>query len=230
MSILVVCPGCRKRFSVSDKFAGQTGPCPNCKTKIRVPTKEEEVKIHAPTEFAAGARDARAQAAAKPIARKETPWNPVVAGVITGTVLLVFLGAWLGGRAGLLDDLWGRGIGLLLVSPPLVVAGYTFLRDSDDLFPYHGRVLYLRAGICSLIYIALWGVYGYLVGEQIVSGELWNWIFVLPPFFVAGAMVALMCLDLDFGSGFFHYCFYILATVLLGWAAGAGWPWEISNA
>ena len=66
MSILVVCPGCRKRFSVSDKFAGQTGPCPNCKAKIRVPTKEEEVKIHGPTEFATGTQDARGDITAKP--------------------------------------------------------------------------------------------------------------------------------------------------------------------
>src|SRR3990170_650254 len=27
MSIIIVCPGCGKRFKVSDKFAGKIGPC-----------------------------------------------------------------------------------------------------------------------------------------------------------------------------------------------------------
>ena len=54
MSILVVCPGCHKSFNVDDKHAGKTGACPKCKAKITVPTKEAEVTVHAPTEFAAG--------------------------------------------------------------------------------------------------------------------------------------------------------------------------------
>ena len=41
-----------------------------------------------------------------------------------------------------------------------------------------------------------------------------------PPFLVVGASAALATLDLDFGSGFFHYCFYLFATVLLRWLAG----------
>ena len=40
------------------------------------------------------------------------------------------------------------GIGLLLVSPPLAVAAYTFLRD-DELEAYRGMQLYIRAAVCA---------------------------------------------------------------------------------
>ena len=41
MSIIVVCPGCKKSFKVSDKYAGKSGACPNpdCKATIKVPRK-----------------------------------------------------------------------------------------------------------------------------------------------------------------------------------------------
>ena len=79
MSILVVCPGCRKSFKVSDRFAGKSGPCPSCKATIQVPTKSEEVKVHAPTAFADGGRSTTGQLLTKPIARKETRLGPVMA-------------------------------------------------------------------------------------------------------------------------------------------------------
>ena len=58
MSIIVVCPGCLKSFKVSDKFAGKKGPCPNCKRTLQVPTKEQEVQVHAPEAFAGGGKNA----------------------------------------------------------------------------------------------------------------------------------------------------------------------------
>ena len=65
MAILVVCPGCKKSFNVDDKFAGKTGPCPNCKTKITIPEKKAEVKIHAPDEFAGGGKGVTGKLAAE---------------------------------------------------------------------------------------------------------------------------------------------------------------------
>ena len=38
------------------------------------------------------------------------------------------------------------GIGAVLLAPPLVLAGYSFLRD-DELEPYSGRALWIRAGV-----------------------------------------------------------------------------------
>ena len=230
MSILVVCPGCHKSFKVSDKFAGKSGGCPKCKATIKVPTKEEEVKVHAPAEFAGGGRDTAGKLVTKPIERTETKLGPLAIAAIVGSALTVTVVARFGGKAGLFvhDGVEGPranllwcAVGLLLVSPPLVVAAYTFLRN-DELEPYRGTALYIRSAICGLGYMVLWGVYGKLAGA-VLTGDLWEWIFVAPPLLAAGALVALACLDLDFGSGFFHCFFYVLATVLLGWMAGIHW-------
>jgi len=227
MCNFVVCPGCRKRFQVDDKFAGKTGLCPNCKGKIRVPTKAEEVKIHAPGEGPADGSPG-SQLVIKPLERLETPWSPVAAATIGGAIVVVVLTAWLGGRADVFDGLLARALALLVISPPLVAAGYTFLRESEDLDPYHGKALWLRSGICSLVYILLWWIYGY-IADVALTGELWNWFFVVPPFFLIGGLAALSCLDLEYTSGIFHYGFYVLATVILRAIAGQGWAWQVSN-
>ena len=44
---------------------------------------------------------------------------------------------------------WIKGLGALVLAPPLVLAGYTFLRD-DELEPYRGRELGLRVAACGL--------------------------------------------------------------------------------
>jgi hypothetical protein len=227
MAIVVVCPGCHKRFTVSDQFAGRSGACPNCKADIRVPTKDEEIKVHDPSQFGPGVRGATPHPSVKPIARSETKWSPVVAGGICGAVLAVLLVTWAAGRAGLFTESWLMpALGLLLVSPPLVIAGYFFLHDQEDLAPYRGKVLYIRTAICSLTYMALWGVYGIVVDQGLV-GEIWSWLYMAPLFLVAGGFAAWACLDLEFGSGFFHYCFYLLVTVLLRGLADMGWVWDV---
>ena len=75
MAILVVCPTCKSRFQVSEKFAGKQGPCPKCKAVITIPRVEDEVKIHAPEEYAGGgsvaAKDASGRAVLKPISRQK---------------------------------------------------------------------------------------------------------------------------------------------------------------
>ncbi len=225
MAIRVTCPGCHKRFKVSDKFAGKSGPCPQCKTLIRIPTERDEVKLHGPEELGAGVRGATAT---KPILREETKLEPVAIASIAAGGLVTLLVAAILGRTGFFAEgaLVKSAIALLLVSPPLVIAGYSFLRGEEELEPYRGLTLYVRAGICSLGYIILWGVYAYVAG-RFLTGELWQWLFVVPPFLCVGGLVALACLDLDFGSGFFHYCFYLFVTVLLRWLAGMGWVWQI---
>ena len=148
MSILVVCPGCHKRFKVSDQYAGQKGPCPKCKAQITIPKKEEEVQVHTPTAFAEGGRSRSGELVTKPIARKRITVKPVTAAVVIGAVLIVLMVAWIGGRAELFHNMVAGAIGLLVVSPPLVYAGYTFLRD-DELEPHRGTPLYIRTAICG---------------------------------------------------------------------------------
>ena len=42
MPIQVTCANCLKRFQVSDKFAGKTGACPNCKSTM-TPKENQEL-------------------------------------------------------------------------------------------------------------------------------------------------------------------------------------------
>jgi len=227
MSIFVVCPGCRKRFEVSDQFAGKTGPCPNCKAQITIPKAEEQVVIHAPKEGPPG-KTRTGQPTPKPTARKDARFQPVQAVVIAAATIVVMV-ATLAARSVLQADSWTawllRAAGLLAVSPPLVLGGYWFLRD-DELEPYRHRELYLRGAALTLIFVILWGAFGRVENYVVVRGEIWQWLFVAPPFFVVGALAALACLDLDFGSGFLLYSFYVVATVLLRWLAGLDWIWN----
>ncbi len=228
MSILVVCPGCRKSFKVSEKFAGQTGLCPNCKRQLRVPTKEEEVKVHAPEEFAGGGKTTSGKLITKPIARADTKFQPLAVAILVVASLLVVLLTWFGERVGLFAGPMGVRkffaitVGLLVLSPVLAVAAYSFLRD-DELEPYSGKSLCIRATLCGLVYTLLWGVFALLVWSGVVTSDLWTWLFAAPPILLVGGLTAMGLFDLDFTNGVFHYGFYIIITVLLRCVACLRW-------
>jgi hypothetical protein len=227
MSILVSCPGCAKNFNVDDKFAGKTGKCPNCKTGITVPEKKPEVKIHTPEAFSSGGKTVAGTLALKPIARQPTRIKPLAAAAIGGGVLVAIVFALVvrkfapeaSAPRSLLDfQSILCGLGLLLVAPPLAIAAYTFLRD-DELEPYRGVELYVRAGICGLIYALLWAVFAY-VKMTVGPLDLPYWLLVVPPFLIVGGMAGKFSLDLETANGFFHYAFYAAVTILLGLIAG----------
>jgi hypothetical protein len=228
MPIVVVCPGCLKSFKVSDQHAGKTGRCPKCNHPIKVPTKAEEVQVHAPEAFEGGGRSVTGKLVTKPIARVQTKFRPVAVGLTAAAGIVMFVAAWGGKQAGLFPNLVPSAAGLLLVSPALAIAAYWFLRD-DDLEPFRGRELYLRSAICSLGYVLLWGGFALLVTRGLITPELWNWLFAVPVFTVLGAAIAFACLDLPFGDAIFHYGFYLVVTVLLRATAGAGWVWDIKT-
>lgn len=263
MAILVTCPSCKRNFQVSDQFAGKQGPCPKCKTVIRIPKanavaadapkappatppgktdskapaksdgkapaktdphkpaiKAEEIVIHAP-EFE-GPKTSTGRSVLKPILRKETKVETVPVIIIVGATLLAFAAAWIL-RKPLGEQIGLRALGLLVISPALTMGGYWFLRD-DELEPYRGRSLWLRAGLCAAVYIALWG--GYLLLPADAAGTAWSWIYLAPPFFLVGAGVAYATLDLEIENAFFHYCFYVLVTLSLGFVAHLHMPWQ----
>lgn len=229
MPISVVCSGCKTRFEVSEKFAGKQGPCPKCKAVIKIPEViAEEVKIHAPEEFASGGKDRKGRAITKPIPRTDARIQPnVVAAILVGTVLAVavaLVGRGLGPAAkyGLIS------IGLLLIGPPLAVGGYSFLRN-DELEPYRGTALWIRAALCGLGYAVLWGVYFYLQLQAGIPNEMYQWVFVAPIFVAAGGGLALAAFDLDFTSGTLHYSFYLIATLLLRAAIGLPPLWAVTS-
>ena len=122
MPIQVTCRHCLKRFQVSDKFAGKSGPCPNCKKPIEIPKADEEVVIHAPDDGAPKARTG--QSVLKPIERKETDITRRGLFATIGIIIAVFAFAFVfrlietSGQA----PLWAQLIGLIALAPPLVWA------------------------------------------------------------------------------------------------------------
>ncbi len=219
MSIIVVCQNCLQRFKVSDKFAGKKGPCPKCKTVLRVPLKEEEVKVHSAEETQQGPRGKSGELVLKPIAREATQLSKWVWAVIGTFVIAVpVLALLLRGMASLEVRQLIASVGVLVLAPPLVFAGYWFLKN-DDLEPYQGWSLWIRTGICCCIYALCWASYGYLVPPD-WKDEVWKWAFLGPAFGVAGAIASFACFDLEFGNGFFHFAFYAGVTALLGLLMG----------
>jgi len=219
MPIQVTCPGCHKRFTVSDKYAGQKGPCPKCKTQIQIPDKSQEVVIHAPEEF--GPKDAKGTAVLKPIARREAKFSTPAAVLIGAAVVavlvvaLILRGPIVRGQKGAYLE-WVLGAGAVLLGPMLAYSGYSFLRN-EELEPHRGRALLLRSLICGVGYAALWGAYALVVqlglpGEKI---ELFQLLIIAPIMIALGGGIAFASMDLDFGTGLIHYAFYLVATVVL---------------
>lgn len=215
MPIDVTCPGCHKRFKVSDKFAGKEGPCPNCKAKIRIPDASEQVVVHAPE--AHGPKDASGRPTLKPIKRSETRVSPfVVGGVVVFAIACLVVAFVMRSREG--GPPWQLlAAGAWLLGPTLSWAGYSFLRN-DELEPYRGLLLWLRATLCGTVYAILWGGYVALKANLFDGSiDMQYLLFVVPPFIVVGALSSLATLDLDFGSGAIHYGLYVLVTVTLCW-------------
>ena len=116
---------------------------------------------------------------------------------------------------------WILGICTFLLAPPLVLGGYTFLRD-DELEPYRGLSLIVRVLICSVLYAALWGAYAWLpsLALNLTHLELFHLLLIVPPIVVAGAFTAVYTLDLEFTDAMVHYAFYLLVTVVLCFMIG----------
>jgi hypothetical protein len=227
MAIIVVCPGCRKSFQVSDKFAGKSGPCPKCKHVIRVPLLSEQVQVHEPPEFSGAGRNALGRGAFKPVERTDAKFQPEVTAILVASSLFVLFLTWVIGKIGWFHHLTVAAAGLLIVSPPLVLGAYEVLRDVE-FEPFRGKSLYFRAMICSVAYASLWAVLTLLASRGIVNHELWGWLFVLPPFLVIGSLAPLACLDMNFGDALFHFGFYLFVVTVLRWIAGMKWVWNLS--
>jgi hypothetical protein len=115
------------------------------------------------------------------------------------------------------------GVGALLIAPPVVLLGYTFLRD-EELEGYQGQPLMMRVAICSVIYAVLWGVFLYVVRMLGFEGapELPHLVYLIPLLAVPGAITAMATLDLDATLATVHYGFYLGVSVLLRMIMGLG--------
>lgn len=217
MPIAVVCPGCKTRFAVNEKFAGKQGPCPKCKAVITIPAAAEEVKIHAPEEFASASKTATGHAATRPVRFREARFRPLVAAGVAGGTAAVFAAAW--ALRGLNQQWPVIAGGLLVLSPVIAVGGYLFLRNRE-LEAYRGRALWLRAACCGAAYAALWGVYWPLNQYGVIGGEPWQLIALGAAFAAVGGGAAFAAFDFEFGAGAVHYGFYLLVTLALRAAIG----------
>ncbi|MFM8890908.1 MAG: hypothetical protein ACKOTB_04645, partial [Planctomycetia bacterium] len=154
MAIRVLCGGCRTTFTVSDKFAGRTGPCPKCKKPITVPAAPvKEVTIHGPEEEQA-ARPGRPPLAPIEFKEEPIPSAAYVAVAAGGLVLLImaFLARLACGVGGVPP--WMIGAGVSLAAMPCAWLGYEIMRNRD-LEPYRGRTLLIRTAVCGAVYAAL---------------------------------------------------------------------------
>ncbi len=228
MPIRVICPGCHASFNVSDKFAGKSGPCPKCKAVMKIPEKSEEVVVHAPeTE---GPKDSTGKSVLKPIARQnDAKFSlPMTIGIV-GTLITIPLVAFVLGRS--MQDAEGNpdinpiilAVGAVLLAFPVVVSGYSFLRN-DELEPYSGKELWLRASICAAVYAALWGLHWYLGWMNLYGNpmESFHYVIAVVVLLIPGALASLATLDLDGTSAAIHCGFYLMVTVGLRLIMGLG--------
>ncbi len=105
-------------------------------------------------------------------------------------------------------------LGAILLAPAIAFAGYTFLRN-DELEPYRGMALWLRLAIFALAYPAMWAVYSGVFVYLGINPPLMALAIVVPLLILAGAFVAHVTLDLEYGTALLHCCMYLSATVLL---------------
>lgn len=227
MPINVTCPSCHARFSVAEKFAGKTGPCPKCKGQISIPKLEDQVVIHAPEHSEAGAVGAGGRHVLKTYKRKETKFAPLVFTGVAGFVLVTLLIALVvRTQGGIENNSLLKILGAIALGPPIAWAGYTFLRD-DELEAYRGVNVVIRALVCGLIFALMWGIYAFL-GDRFFGAdamkkglEIWQMLVLCVPIFAGGTLAAYASFDLDPGSAFFSCGMYFAVTVILRLVAGA---------
>lgn len=216
MAIIVTCPGCRKSFSVDDKFGGRTGPCPKCKTSIQIPLPGKGVKVHGGEAFSDGGRSASGELVLKPIKRREVKFHPLTAALIVIGTLVTYFAAYMLGSA-LHDSTILCVIGLVLVTVPLVYAPYTFLRNAEEIESFSVREQIIRTAACAGSYVLLWGGYLFMARFAIpamgYSGI--NWILLAIPFCIMAVLLAASLYNLEWGDGVVHLVFYLVFTLSL---------------
>ncbi|MCI0357818.1 MAG: zinc-ribbon domain-containing protein [Planctomycetaceae bacterium] len=230
MAIDVTCPGCKTRFQVSDKFAGKKGPCPKCKTTIEIPSAKDQVIIHAPEPT--GPVDSKGKAVLEPIFREEVSLAPpVIFGIVASVLVVLAMALVLGLTAekrGKIEPVLTI-LGAIVLAPPLVFAGYTFLRDQEAA-PHRGMELVVRLIAPSLVYPLLWGLYWAVFAYFGVTDKPPELMFLLiaaAAMVVLGALTAQASLELDFGPAAMHYALYLAATVILRVIMGMNAYWNV---
>lgn len=227
MPISVVCPGCLKRFQVSEKFAGMKGPCPKCNTVINIP--KEQVVIHGTDDFASGGKNAKGELILKPISRIETQMskNEIILALV-GSIAILLLALILGKvltNSRLLDAI--GFFGMLAISFPLALFGYRQIRDPESIDIFEGADLYKRAGLCGGIYTLLWFLFETLSWYISANANYFFYFLCMAVFIGLSLIAAHAIFDFDFVRGLLHYGIFWISIIVLRGTMGLGWIWML---
>ncbi len=221
MPIPVTCPKCHTRFKVSDKFAGQKGPCPKCKEVILVPKLEDEVVISAPV---VGPKDGKGRQILKPIKRQENKFSMIQLVAMIGSVVAFLIGAlcvqlYVEDKSQL--SMFLMVVPMAVLAPLVAYGAYNILKD-QELDPFVGQELWLRVLICGAIYALLWGgmpLAKYAFGDRYDTG---SWILALGGMLAAGGATGMLSFDFDYTMGLMHYGLFLGLCLLARVLAGIG--------
>lgn len=223
MAINVVCPGCFQRFSVSERFAGQKGPCPKCGQVIEIP--KGDVVVHEEEGF--GGKGASGKLLTKPLERMQLAFSNGQIGLLAGggaAVLLISIGLGFTGDFG--GKVFVAALVQGLLGPVMAMLLYPFLAGSEDLGVYEGKELTTRGGLCGLGLALTW--WGFLAAAYYLGmTNPISWV-ILVPCVVIGVMAAYGALDISVPSGVLLYLVFFLVLLVLFWLSGLGWVWEIA--
>lgn len=222
MPIPVTCPSCLTRFSVSDKFAGKSGPCPKCKAVIKIPELSEQVVIHAPVDSAP--KDSKGRSVLNPIRREDARLSlPVILSAIIGSIVVFCLAIGLRVN-GINPPAVLLAVAAPLLAFPLVIAGYWFLRD-DELQGYSGRELIMRCLVCSAVFAVSWALYSqvpsFVSGHSTVADtSVMEMLLMFVMMIGLGSAAAVLALELEIAQGLLLYMLYFIITFALAWISG----------
>lgn len=221
MAIQVTCGNCLTRFTVSDKFAGQKGPCPKCKSIITIPSASEQVVIH---ERETGPKDTGGRPVLRPVFRQETPITGIhwtIAGCFAVTMLAVAIVArslytmetfpW-----------WAMVFGALMCSFPIALVGYIVLRNPEAA-GFGGQELWLRVAVVALGFTLLWilsPVMAYAFADPVDKPSYLSQSVALVILVLAGAGISLLSLEFDYLTGIVQATCYVVLCIVMRLIAG----------
>ncbi len=230
MPIPVTCPGCLTRFTVSDKYAGKTGPCPKCKKQLVVPDKSQEVVIHVPE--TAGPKDTKGVAVLKPLKRAEFKLSGIEL-LLAGVLSVCSVGFAIYARFGFSEvPWWIPALGVLVLAFPLAWIGYTFFHD-DELAEYSGKERLSRVGACAAVFAFSWGLYWflayYLGSKSLAQVDAVQFVVFVVLMFVVGTLGSMLSMELELGQSLLHYSMFFAATFILAMVMGLSIAEPLSN-
>lgn len=223
MPINVTCSKCLTRFTVNDKFAGKSGPCPKCKATIKIPDKSEEVVIHAPKDDTP--KDSKGKSVISPIRRQDVKLSlPVIVAAALGS--MVALGVALAfGISRTPPPIALLAGGAIVLAVPLSLAGYWFLQN-DELQGFQGKEMWIRTSIVAAIFAGAWLIYALLpkiIGshERISEIGAVEMVISIAAMIALGTAVSVLALELEITQGLMLFMLYFMITFVLAWISGA---------